>query len=72
MLRLLTLLFPLFIRCFHSRGDLLLENLVLRQQLAVFKEKHPLPKLAMADKLFWVLMCRLWSGWKRVLGSRPA
>ena len=21
----------------------------------------------MADKLFWVLMCRLWSGWKRVL-----
>ena len=67
MLRLLRLLFPLFTRSFHSRRDLLLENLVLRQQLAVFKEKRPLPKLAMADKLFWVLMCRLWSGWKRVL-----
>ena|ERR1700733_5405657 len=67
MLRLLRLLYPLFTRCFHSRRDLLLENLVLRQQLAVFKEKRPLPKLAMADKLFWVPMCRLWSGWKRVL-----
>ena len=67
MLRLLRLLFPLFTRSFHSRRDLLLENLVLRQQLAVFKERRPLPKLAMADKLFWVLMCRLWSEWKRVL-----
>jgi len=52
MLRLLRLLFPLFTRTFHSRRELLLENLVLRQQLAVFKEKRPLPKLAMADKLF--------------------
>ena len=67
MLRLLRLLFLLFTRFFHSRRELLLENLVLRQQLAVFKEKRPLPQLAMADKLFWVLMCRLWSGWKRVL-----
>jgi len=52
MLRLLRLLFLLFTRTFHSRRELLLENLVLRQQLAVFKEKRPLPKLAMADKLF--------------------
>jgi len=52
MLRLLRLLFPLFTRTFHSRRELLLENLVLRQQLAVFKEKRPLPKLAMAGKLF--------------------
>jgi len=33
MLRLLRLLFLLFTRFFHSRRELLLENLVLRQQL---------------------------------------
>jgi hypothetical protein len=67
MLRLLRLPFVLATQSFCSRCDLLLENLVLRQQLAVFKERRSLPKLGVVDKLFWVLMCRLWSEWKRVL-----
>ena len=32
-------------RRFRARRTLLLENLVLRQQLAVLKRKHPRPKL---------------------------
>jgi hypothetical protein len=31
------------------------ENLALRQQLSVFKRRNRRPKLAVRDKLFWVL-----------------
>jgi len=67
MLRLLKLLF-VFLR---SRRELLLENLALRQQLAVLKAGRSQPRLAVADKLFWVMLRRLWPEWKRVLVSVP-
>jgi hypothetical protein len=44
-----------------------LENLALRQQLAVFKQKHPQPRFAATDRLFWVILRRLWAGWGRKL-----
>jgi len=49
------------------RQDLAPENLALRQQLAVFKRAHARPRLTRADRLFWVLASRLWSGWRDVL-----
>ena len=67
MQRLLRLLFALSIRAFRSRRDLLLENMALRQQLAVLKQKHPQPILATADKCFWMLLKRFWSGWSNAL-----
>jgi hypothetical protein len=67
MLRLLRLLVVLSSRFFRSRCDLLLENLALRQQLGVFKQKRPQPRFAATDKLFWVMLRRLWAGWKRAL-----
>ena len=67
MLRLLRLLAVLFTRLFRSRRDLILENLALRQQLSVFKQKCPQPRLVPFDKFFWVMLCRLWPGWMRVL-----
>lgn len=54
-------------RCFWSRRDLLLENLALRQQLAVFAARHPRPRLAAPGRLFWVILRRLWPDWKRAL-----
>lgn len=54
-------------RCFRSRKDLLLENLVLRQQLAVFEQRKQRPKLDGYDKLFWVAVQRVWTGWKKSL-----
>src|SRR6185437_10883001 len=54
-------------RLFCSRRSLLLENLVLRQQLAVFKRRHPRPRLNVLDKLFWVSARRIWSEWKNSL-----
>jgi len=67
MLRSLRLLFILLVRSLSSRRNLLLENLALRQQLAVLVRKHPQPRLAAPDQLFWVLLRRLWPGWKQAL-----
>jgi len=64
---MLRLLFVLLIRSVQSRRDLLLENLALRQQLAVLAQKQPQPRLAAADKLFWMILRRLWSGWNHAL-----
>jgi len=67
MCGLLRLLFDLFARSVCSRRDLLLENLALRQQLAVLKERHPQPRFAASDRFFWMALRRLWPGWKRAL-----
>lgn len=55
------------IRIFRGRGNVVLENLVLRQQLAVLKRRHPRPSLGLFDKLFWVVARRVWSAWKQYL-----
>src|SRR5258708_366175 len=57
----------LLARCFRSRRRLLLENLALRQQLAVLKRRQARPTLLPCDKLFWVLACRFWSDLKKSL-----
>jgi hypothetical protein len=67
MLRLFRPLFVLLARFVRSRRDLLLENLALRQQLAVLKKRHPQPRFMASDKLFWVTLRRLWPGWKQSL-----
>src|SRR6266849_7292286 len=67
MLRAIELLLASILRLFRTRRSLLLENLVLRQQLAVLKRKHPRPRLDVIDRLFWVLARRFWSGWKEAL-----
>jgi putative transposase len=67
MFRLPRLLVGLFCRGFCSRKDLLLEYLALRQQLSVFKRRKQRPKLAAFDRLFWIVMNRMWSEWKSSL-----
>jgi putative transposase len=52
---------------FRSRYSLSLEILVLRQQLGVFKRKHPRPRLQIHDRILWVLLPRLWPAWNNVL-----
>src|SRR5216683_3344505 len=67
MLQAIGLLLASLLRCFRARQSLLIENLVLRQQLAVLKRKHPRPRLTVFDKGFWVLVHKFWSGWKPTL-----
>jgi putative transposase len=67
MFRIFDNAIALSVRLFRSRRDLLLENLALRQQLWVMVRKRPRPRVTLSDKLFWALLCRLWSGWKRAI-----
>ena len=55
------------VRFFRTRQGLLLENLALRQQLAVLKRRTPRPSLGNVDRLFWVVTRCLWSGWTQSL-----
>jgi hypothetical protein len=68
MFRFISLCFGTLVRLLRARGSLLLENLALRQQLAVLKRRHPLPRLDLLDKLFWVAVGRFWSGWQHSAG----
>ena len=52
---------------FKSRAALQLENLALRHQLGVLQRSVKRPKLAPADRLLWVWLCAVWSGWRSAL-----
>ena len=67
MLYAIGLLLASIPRLFRTHRSLWLENLALRQQLAVLKRRHPRPRITRLDRLFWVLASRFWSGWKQVL-----
>ncbi len=67
MFSIIAVLTGTMLRVFRTRRNLLLENLVLRQQLTVLKRKRPRPRIAALDKLFWVFARRFWSGWKQAI-----
>jgi len=52
---------------FRSREELLLENLALRQQLLALPTQRPRHRITALHKAFWVVLRRLWSGWKQPL-----
>jgi hypothetical protein len=51
----------------HLRSELALENLALRQQIAVLNRRRRRPKLRKLDRFFWVLLSRSWERWKETL-----
>jgi hypothetical protein len=67
MLHILRLLIVVLIRSLRSRRNLLLENLALRQQLAVLARRHPQPRFSVPDRFFWTALRRLWAGWREAL-----
>jgi hypothetical protein len=46
---------------------LALENLALRQQLAILKRTQKRPVISTKDRLFWVWLSRIWSEWRASL-----
>ena len=54
MFRLSKTLLRSVLSALKSRRDLVLENLVLRQQLSVLESKTGRPKLSNTDRAFWV------------------
>ncbi len=68
MFRLLIRIIIWLIRfLFKSEHDLRIENLALRQQLAIFKDKRPRPKIQDPDKAFWVALRSAWPKWTNAL-----
>ncbi len=51
----------------QTRATLALENLALRQQLAIYQRNQKHPRLRIGDRVFWVVLRRIWSGWTRPL-----
>ena len=47
--------------------DLGMENMALRQQLAVMDRQVKRPKLRGRDRLFWTCLSQLWPSWKSAL-----
>ena len=55
------------IRAFESLNlvaYLTMENLALRQQLMVLKRRQKRPQIKVSDRVFWVIMSRIWSAWR--------
>jgi len=45
----------------------MLENLALRQQLALFRQRTPHPPISSVDRAFWSCLSQAWPRWRRVL-----
>jgi len=52
-----------FISAFQTQSELALENLTLRQQVAILNMRNTRPNLSNSDRLFWVVLSRLWGNW---------
>jgi len=53
--------------CLRPRASLVLENLALRQQLALLRRATPRPRLRPVDRAFWAVLSRIWSRWADAL-----
>jgi putative transposase len=63
----LSLLLGFFRSALEERRNLALENLALRQQLAVLKRTQKRPAIRDKDRLFWVWLSRFWREWRESL-----
>ena len=54
----------------RPRRELTLENLALRQELAVCARQSRRPHLRDHDHRFWAWLARTWSVWCSALGAR--
>ena len=67
LVRVMVLLVQTVRALFRSRADLALENMALRQQVAVLKQKRSRPPLSGTDRAFWVALRQTWKHWANAL-----
>src|SRR5207249_11858189 len=67
MVRWLGILLRTFRSAVRTRRELALENLALRQQLAVWKARRPRPRVTEMDRIFWIVLSRVWENWRSSL-----
>ncbi len=66
-MRWITLLLALINALLADRSRLALENVILRQQLAVLRRSVKRAKIHDSDRIFWILMRRLLASWRDTL-----
>src|SRR5437867_1091608 len=67
MVRWLAILVRTLRSTVRTQRELALENLALRQQVAVWKVRQPRPQLTATDRIFWIALSRLWKNWRSSL-----
>jgi hypothetical protein len=67
MLHLLYALLATVRSSLKPQREVALENLALRQQLAIVQRKTKRPKRTRADRAVWVALSRLWPDWHNAL-----
>src|SRR2546426_12499761 len=50
-----------------ARTDLVLENLALRQQLALLRRRSKRPPVGLLDRVFWMWLSQWWARWREAL-----
>jgi transposase InsO family protein len=64
LVRFAALLLDGILAFFRNREEQAIVELALRQQLAVYAQNRPRPRLSPVDRTFWVMLSRLWPSWK--------
>ena len=67
MLAILLGLFRLIWLFGRGHHAVVLENLALRQQLAIYKRKKKRPRLVGRERWFWIALSAVWKDWRRPL-----
>jgi len=50
-----------------NHSAIITENMALRHQISVLKRTAKKPKIKMHDRLFWILLSKLWNNWNNAL-----
>ena len=66
-LQLMQMMLALVQTLFANKAALAMENLALRQQLAVYQRKNPRPHLTDLDRAFWTALKDQFAGWADAL-----
>jgi hypothetical protein len=67
MIRMLSIILHAITALFRTHHALAVENLALRQQLAVLQRNAKRPRLKCWERGFWVLISRIWKDWRNPL-----
>jgi putative transposase len=67
MLNLLLLAIRFFVLVFSGHKQVVLENVALRHQLAIFTRKRKRPQLRERDRVFWIALKKIWKRWRAAL-----
>ena len=64
---MLYLILRTLISVLQTQQALAVENLALRHQLVVLQRNAKKPRLGRSDRILWVLLSRIWTGWRESL-----